>query len=68
MTGSNWIAFKKEFQKEYPDFLNLLQKEFPEITDSNLRIVLLQKLNFNTAEIAELLGITTQAIKNRSNA
>lgn len=63
MTESNWSAFKKEYQKEYPDFFNLLQKEFPEITDSSLRIVLLQKLNFTTSEIAELLGITTEAIK-----
>ncbi|WP_433831491.1 tetratricopeptide repeat protein [Flavobacterium anhuiense] len=63
MTDSNWNAFKKQFQKEYPDFYNLVQEDFPEITDSNKRILLLQKLNFSNNEIAELLGITNEAVK-----
>lgn len=54
---------QKEFQKEHPQFYNLLEDEFPEITDSNKRILFLQKLNLNNNEIAELLGITTEAVK-----
>jgi hypothetical protein len=63
MTENNWTAFKREFQKENPEFYQLLQDFFPEITDSNRRIILLQKLDFNNNEIAELLGITTEAVK-----
>lgn len=63
MTESNWNNFKKEFQKEYPEFYRLLENDFPEITDSNKRILLLQKLNFKNIEIAELLGITPDAVK-----
>ncbi|PBJ05571.1 hypothetical protein [Flavobacterium sp. ACN6] len=63
MTESNWNAFKKQFQKEYPEFYSLLQEDFPEITDSNKRILLLQKLNFTNNETAELLGITSDAVK-----
>ena len=63
MTDENWNSFKKEFQKEYPEFYRLLKEDFPEITDSNKRILLLQKLQFNNTEIAELLGITTEAVK-----
>lgn len=63
MTENNWNAFKREFQKENPQFYQLLQESFPEITDSNRRIILLQKLDFNNNEIAELLGITTEAVK-----
>ncbi|OXA91836.1 ATP-dependent transcriptional regulator [Flavobacterium hibernum] len=63
MTDENWNSFKREFQKEYPEFYRLLEEDFPEITDSNKRILLLQKLQFNNTEIAELLGITTEAVK-----
>ncbi|OXA82005.1 Tetratricopeptide repeat-containing protein [Flavobacterium aquidurense] len=63
MTEENWENFKREFQKEYPDFYFKLQKDFPEITDSNKRILLLQKLNFNNTEIAGILGITSDAVK-----
>lgn len=63
MTESNWNNFKKEFQKEYPEFYRLLENDFPEITDSNKRILLLQKLNLKNNEIAELLGITPDAVK-----
>lgn len=38
-------------------------ENFPEITDSNLRIILLQKLGFTNAEISGLLGITIDAVK-----
>lgn len=63
MTDDNWLSFKREFEKEYPDFTKELTKEYPELTDSNLRIVYLQKLGFNTTEISESLGITQEAIK-----
>lgn len=63
MTENNWIQFKREFQKEHQEFYQMLHNEFPELTDSNIRILLLQKLDFSNTEIAELLGITTDAIK-----
>ncbi|WP_293300685.1 hypothetical protein [Pedobacter sp. UBA4863] len=34
-----------------------------DLTESNLRIVLLQKIGLNNAETANLLGITTEAVK-----
>lgn len=63
MTEENWLNFRREFQKEYPDFYQTLKETFPEITDSNLRIILLQKLKFTNMEISGLLGITIDAVK-----
>lgn len=63
MTENNWTLFKREFQKEHQEFYQMLHNDFPELTDSNIRILLLQKLNFSNSETAELLGITTDAIK-----
>ncbi len=63
MTNQNWQNFRREFQYEYPDFYHTLHQDFPEITESNLRIILLQKLGFNNVEVSSLLGITPDAVK-----
>ncbi len=63
MTDENWRNFRIEFEKEYGLFFKSLHDNFPEITDSNLRVILLEKLQFTNAEIAGLLGITVDAVK-----
>ena len=63
MTDENWENFKREFKKAYPEFYQKLQNEFTDLTDSNYRIILLKKLDFNNIEISELLGITVDAVK-----
>ncbi|MEA9414066.1 hypothetical protein [Flavobacterium sp. PL02] len=63
MTDENWNTFKREFKKEYNVFYEALMKDFPELKDSNLKIIMLQKLRFTNSEIASLLGITLDAVK-----
>lgn len=63
MTDENWENFKREFKKTYPAFYQKLQTEYTDLTDSNYRIILLKKLDFNNTEISELLGITLDAVK-----
>ena len=63
MTEDNWIRFKREFEKEFPEFCQYLFTNFPELTDSNKRIIFLQKLGFSNIEISQFLGITTDAVK-----
>lgn len=63
MTDDNWSSFKREFEKEHPEFCQFLNLHFPELTNSNLRIIYLQKLRFNSLEISEFLGITPEAVK-----
>ena len=63
MTEENWRNYKSEFQREHSDFYDNLMENFPEITASNLRIILLQKLGFSNADISGLLGITVEAVK-----
>ncbi|KEY20121.1 tetratricopeptide repeat protein [Kaistella antarctica] len=63
MTEENWRNFKNQFQREHAQFYGNVLQNFPEITDSNLRIILLQKLGFTNSEIAGLLGITIEAVK-----
>lgn len=63
MTDENWQNFKSQFKKEHPHFYSTLITEFPELTESNQRVILLQKLGFNNTEISKLLGITPDAVK-----
>jgi hypothetical protein len=63
MTNENWGDFKREFIKQHSDFYNTLIENFPELKESNLKIIMLQKLDFNNYEISNLLGVTIEAIK-----
>lgn len=63
MTDENWSAFKREFIKQHGDFYNTVMENFPELKESNLKIIMLQKLNYNNYEISSLLGVTIDAIK-----
>lgn len=63
MTEENWNNFKELFIKEQADYYSFLTTNFPNLTNSNLRIIFLQKLGLNNTEIAHLLGITLDAVK-----
>ncbi|WP_413511915.1 hypothetical protein [Myroides odoratus] len=63
MTDESWLVFKKTFQTEQSDYYTNLMHQFPELTDSNLRVILLQKLNLTNQETANILGITIEAVK-----
>lgn len=63
MTDENWNAFKREFIKQHGHFYNTVMENFPELKESNLKIIMLQKLDFNNYEMSNLLGVTIDAIK-----
>lgn len=63
MTDENWNAFKREFIKQHGEFYNYVVENFPELKESNLKIIMLQKLDFNNYEMSNLLGVTIDAIK-----
>ena len=63
MTPEKWSLFKKTFRNEQTQYYNSLLIRYPDLSESNLRIILLQKLGLNNAEIAKILGITVDAVK-----
>lgn len=63
MTDENWSAFKREFIKQHSEFYNTITENFPELKESNLKIIMLQKLDFNNYEMSSILGVTVDAIK-----
>lgn len=63
MTDENWVKFKKSFINEYQPFYNNFIKENSDITETNLRIVFLHKLQLSNHEISNILGIGVAGVK-----
>jgi DNA-binding NarL/FixJ family response regulator len=63
MTDENWGKFKQAFIQDDPEYYNYIKDNFDELTDSNLRLVILMKLKQDNKQIAQVLGITQDAVK-----
>jgi len=63
MTNENWLQFKNIFIEEESMYFNELISKYPDLTESNLRIIILTKIGLNNQEIAKVLGITLDAVK-----
>ena len=63
MTDENWDNFKRLFISEKDMVYNTIKEQLPELTESNLRIIMLQVLGLNNGQIANSLGITQDAVK-----
>lgn len=63
LTEENWTNFRRAFDANYPNFYVNLKHDFPELTDSNMRYIILAKLGLSATEISNLLGISTDSVK-----
>lgn len=63
MTHENWERFKSAFIAEQPEFYTYIKRNFGGLTESNLRIILLNRIGLSNQETAHLLGITVEAVK-----
>ncbi|MFW2136344.1 tetratricopeptide repeat protein [Chryseobacterium sp. TY4] len=63
VTDENWNKFKEVFIHEEPEYYQYILNSFPGLTESNLRIILLNRLNLSNLEIAQLLGLSVDGVK-----
>ncbi|WP_143822118.1 helix-turn-helix transcriptional regulator [Mucilaginibacter pedocola] len=63
MTNESWDEFKKLFTKVHPAFFYRLRNAHPHLTDTDVRLMALLKLNLNNREMAGMLGITLDGVK-----
>ena len=63
MTDENWQAFKSAFIEEQADYYKTLLNSLPDVTESNLRILLLHRVGLNNQETAQIIGVTIDAVK-----
>ncbi|WP_166333550.1 tetratricopeptide repeat protein [Sphingobacterium chungjuense] len=63
MSEDNWYRFKRVFVSEYREFYDHVIQQLNGITESQLRIVLLQKIGVSNHEMANLLGVGQESIR-----
>lgn len=63
MTDETWDEFKKLFDKVYAGFLHRSREKFIQATETDIRLLTLIRLGLGNREMANMLGVTTEAIK-----
>lgn len=58
-----WQEFQRQFEGVHSDFVNRLKKDFPRLTQKEIRLCMLLRLNAGSDEIIQLLGISKNTIK-----
>ena len=59
----SWEEFRRRFATVHPDFENHIQRQFPNITANEMRLMSLMKMNLGNKEIANILNISGNGIK-----
>lgn len=58
-----WEDFKLQFENVHANFFKLLKERCPELTNGDLKLCALLKLNMNMKEAAKILGISPDSVK-----
>ena len=58
-----WNIFMQSFNEINPDFTKYIIKKTSNITESELRVCNLIKMNFSTSDIAEILSISIRGVE-----
>ncbi|MEP1093636.1 MAG: tetratricopeptide repeat protein [Cyclobacteriaceae bacterium] len=59
----DWEDFKLRFENMHQGFFDKLHKKFPSLTNNDLRLSVLVKMNFSIKELSEMLGISPESVK-----
>ncbi|MBK6266162.1 tetratricopeptide repeat protein [Marivirga sp. S37H4] len=59
----DWLDFKRQFEEVHTDFFSQLKSNYPDITNNELKLCALLKLNMNLKEAANIMGISPESVK-----
>lgn len=59
----DWQDFKRHFEEVHTDFFKILKEHCPDITNNELKLCALLKLNMNLKEAAGIMGISPESVK-----
>ena len=62
LTKEDWTRFKNLFDKVYPHFFEKLNRSEYNFTKGEKRLMALTKLNMDTQELADTLGISAESV------
>jgi PAS domain S-box-containing protein len=61
---SDWLQLEQEFIRINPLFMNKLSTKYPRLTNTEVRVCAMIKLNLRSKEIADILNISQKTIDN----
>ena len=59
----DWEDFKLRFENLHSGFFDDLIKQAPSLTNNDLKLSALVKMNFSIKEVADMMGISTESVK-----
>jgi DNA-binding CsgD family transcriptional regulator len=59
----NWKQFKSYFEAVHKDFNSKVLSNYPEVSNKDLRLMSLLKMNLSSKEIANMLNISVEGVK-----
>ena len=59
----HWNEFEEIFNQLHDNFMQRLKTSYPELTPRDMRLCAYLRMNFNTKEIAPLLGISVRGVE-----
>jgi type II secretory pathway pseudopilin PulG len=62
LNEKDWVQFRDRFEQYLPGIFQHLKDRYPSLTSAETRLFMLIKLNFNTFEISEALGISKESV------
>ncbi len=62
-SDNDWSNFKMQFERIHPDFFTKLAKNFPSLSQNELRHCAFLKMNMNNKEVAKLLNINPKSVE-----
>lgn len=60
---TSWRSFMKRFEEVHPGFSKKVSSQYPDLTNNDIRLLSLIKMNLSSKEIAKLLNISLEGIK-----
>lgn len=63
LTEENWIEFKRLFEKLHPGFFDYFLNKYEDITNAEIRLAALLKLDMEIVEMAKTLGISPDSVR-----
>lgn len=63
LTESDWDNFQFHFNNMYPGYISDLRTRYPNLTPSEIRLVLMDKMGLSLKETSSILGTSIDAIK-----
>ena len=62
LTDEGWTNFKLMFEKVYPGYIQIQKEKFPELTNAETRLLMLEKLGLSAQEMANMIGVNKNTI------